>query len=43
MGSEQIPRYVGQLVRNLSEAADAREALGVEIGVNVLAPNGDGS
>jgi hypothetical protein len=43
MGSEQIPKLVGQIVRNPSEASDARDVLGLTIGTDVLAPNGDGS
>lgn len=43
MGSEQIPKLVGQIVRNPTEASEARDVLGLTIGSDVLAPNGDGS
>lgn len=43
MGTEQIPRFVRQLIRSSDEQTDARDALGIVIGVDVLAPNGDGS
>jgi hypothetical protein len=43
MGSEQIPKLVGQLIRSPQQASDARDALDLTIGVDVLAPNGDAS